>query len=72
MMSKILHYMDKPKQHRSTFLDWVHSMADITFTKPETMTVIQDYLSLPTNVDPDIDMVLNQLFRAYIARNVKP
>ena len=69
---KKLHYVDKPKQRRSTFLDWIHSMADMTFTQPATLTVLQDYPVLPTNVHPDINMVLSQLFRVYLARNVKP
>ena len=40
---KKLHYVDKPKQRRSTFLDWIHSMADVIFTQPATLTVLQDY-----------------------------
>ena len=69
---KRLHYAEKPKQRPSIILDWVHSMVDVTFTQPAILNVLQDYPVLPTNVDPDINMVLSQLFRAYLARNVKP
>ena len=37
---KKLQYVDKPKQRRSSFLDWVHSMADVTFTQPATIHIL--------------------------------
>ena len=66
-----LKYHEKSKQRRVTFLDWIHSMADVTFTQDATMHVLQNYPNLP-EVDPAVNIVLSQLFRAYMERNVKP
>ena len=47
-------------------------MADVTFTQEPTMLVLQHYPRMPGKMEPGINLVLSQLFRAFIARNVKP
>ena len=66
-----LKYHEKSRQRRVTFLDWIHGMADVTFTQEATMHVLQNYPNMP-EVDPAVNIVLSQLFRAYMERNIKP
>ena len=65
-----LKYHEKSRQRRVTFLDWIHGMADVTFTQETTMHVLQNYPNMP-EVDPTVNIVLSQLFRAYMERNIK-
>ena len=68
---KTLKYDVDPIKLRDEFMDWIDKIKDMTYTQQDTMNLLEDYPSLPHNVDSNVNRVFAQILRAYVSKDVK-
>ena len=66
-----LDYAVDPKSRRKSFITWLETLQDVTFSENDAMLILADFPSLPSSIDPHVSKIVAQLLRAYITKRVK-